>query len=405
MKKNLFYKFSLICTMLLHLVYCQAQSSFRYKSSLGEIKKAGFYKISLPPAIVAKSRNELNDLRILNDKGNQVPYMLRSGTAVFEEKNFIEFPILDIRKEADKQTHVIIQNKTNKTIDELLLVIKNTDAERTVTLTGSDDQKQWFVIKERIVLSNIYIREQDRFIQSLAFPNSAYKFFELIINGKDLLPVNIVKVGLYEGTFHNGEYLRVPEPAITQKDSTDKSSYINLVFDQNYLVNKLQLNVVGPRFYKRRLTILKDQVYSLNNYILSSGVDASFTINIKTEKIKLIIENQDNPPVRIQSVNAYQLSKYLLAYLEPAGKYNLVFGDSTAIAPNYDLEFFKDSLNKTVAEVNLGSIIPIDPLKKLSKQIHNKNMLTLWSIILAVLALLLILTFRMTKEVTKKNTE
>ncbi len=220
-----------------------------------------------------------------------------------------------------------------------------------------------------------------------------------------MLPVNIVKVGVYEEVLRNGGFISIPQPTITQKDSSDKLSYITLVFNDSYLVNKLQLNVRGPKFFKRHISIDNDKSfnYSLNDNVLSSDVDASYTVNIKAKKIILIIENQDNPPVALQSVKAYQLNKYLLAYLEPAIKYELVFGDSTANAPKYDLEFFKDSLNNTVSEVRTGPINKIDAIKNISEQAGNKSMLTLWIIIVAVLALLLILTFRMTKEVAKKN--
>lgn len=407
MRKNLLYKFFLFCSSIFQVVNCQAQSSFQYKSILSEIKSTGLYKIVLPPAIVAKSKNELNDIRILNDKGNQVPYVLKSDKPEFQEKSFIEFPILGMKREADKQTHIIIQNKTIKTVNELLLVIKNTDAERTVTLSGSDDQKQWFVIKEHISLSNVFIREQDRFVQSLNFPTSSYNFFELIINGKDLLPVNVVKVGVYEDVLRNGGFVSIPDPTIIQKDSSDKLSYISLILNESYLVNKLQLHVQGPKFFRRQITIHTDETfnYSLYNYVLSSGVNASYNINIKAKKILLIIDNQDNPPVILQFVKAYQLNKYLLAYLEPAIKYELVFGDSTANAPKYDLEFFKDSLNNTASEVLIGPINKIDVEKNILKKAGNKSMLILWIIIVAVLTLLLILTFRMTKEVAKNNNE
>jgi hypothetical protein len=406
MRKSLLYKLLLSYNAIIGLVYCQAQSSFAYKSHLAEIKSAGFYKIVLPPGVVSKCNNELNDIRILNSKGIQSPYILKSDQAKFEEKNFIELPIIDVRKEADKQTHIIIQNKLTRPIDQLLLVIKNTDAERTVTISGSDDQNKWFVIKENISLNNLFVQEQDRFIQSLSFPNSSYKFFEIIINGKDQLPVNIVKAGIYEGVPRNGDFLEIPQPKIIQIDSSNKFSYINLKFDDNYLVNKLQLDIRGPKFFRRNVTILKyenDYVSFKDEYVLSSTIDASYTVNIKTKSLTLIIENQDSPPLNVASVKAYQLNKYVLTYLEPSVSYDLLFGDSLAGAPKYDLEFFKDSINNTPAEASLGPITKIDNEKAGIKQPGSQNTLILWIIIGSVLVLLLVLTFRMTKEVNKKN--
>ena len=406
MKKNLLHKSLLSLFFIVQLIDCQAQSSFQYESSINLVKSAGFYKIILQPAIVAKCKNELDDIRILDDKNKQVPYILKSDQPEFEEKNFIELPILSVKKEADKQTHVVIQNELHNTITELLLIIKNADAERTVAISGSDDQKQWFVIREHITLNNLYVQQQDRFIQSLSFPNSSYNFFEIIINGKDLLPVNIVKVGVYEGLNRPGSYLDIPDPVIFQTDSSNKISYVHIEFNDNYLVNKLKLDIRGPKFFRRRMSIAEEKsrkVVTTGDYTISSDIDPGYTINSKAKKLLLEIENQDSPPLRIQSAKAYQLNKYLLTYLEPDIKYKLAFGDLTVEAPRYDLQFFKDSIHNTAAEINIGPIIKINYEKSATKESSSKNMLVLWIIIIAVLALLLILTLRITKEVSSKD--
>ena len=43
----------------------EAQVGFMYKATLDTITKDAFYKIELPPALVAKCRVDLGDLRIL----------------------------------------------------------------------------------------------------------------------------------------------------------------------------------------------------------------------------------------------------------------------------------------------------------------------------------------------------
>ncbi|MEO5999642.1 MAG: hypothetical protein ABIN89_22795 [Chitinophagaceae bacterium] len=406
MRKNLLHKSLLFFYFLVQLIDCQAQSTFQYESSINNVKLPGFYKILLKPAILSKCKNELNDIRILDDKSKQVPYILKSDQPEFQGKNFIELPILAVKKEADKQTHIVIQNQLHKTINELLLIIKNADAERTVAISGSDDQKQWFVIRENITLSNLYVQEQDRFIQSLSFPNSSYNFFEIVINGKDLLPVNIVKVGVYEGLNRVGSYLDIPDPVILQTDSSNKISYVHLEFNDRYILNKLKLEILGPKFFRRRMSMQETNGRigtNIGAYTISSDVDPSYTINSKAKKLLLEIENEDSPPLKIRSAKAYQLNKYLLTYLEPDIKYKLAFGDSTTGAPRYDLEFFKDSIHNAATEINIGSIIKINYEKPDSKQNKGKNMLVLWIIIIAVLALLLMLTLRMTKEVSGKN--
>ncbi len=405
MRKNLLYKMLLCGFFLLPCVVSNAQSSFGYKSALDTVVSGGFYRIPLSPSIISKCKNDLHDIRILDHAGRQVPYVLRSGRPAFEEKYFIELPILSVKKEADKQTHILIQNISQKEVGELLLVIKNTDAERTVSISGSNDQEQWFVIKENILLTNLLAPDTDRFFQTVSFPNSRYKFFEFTIIGKDILPINIIKAGMYEGRHKSGEYVQLHNPAISQKDSSDHSSYVSVIFNDTYVVNKLQPEVQGPKLFRRNISIRDaDEKFDYNpgNYILSSATDNSYVITARTKKLVLIIENQDSPPVKVLSVKAYQLSKYLLTYLEPAETYQLVFSNSAAGAPQYDLEFFRDSLNNTVNEIGTGLVIK-NLQEKISPAQNSHSMIILWIVIIAVLGLLLVLTVRMTKEVSKKE--
>lgn len=405
MRKNLLYKTLLCGFFLLPFVAGNAQSSFAYKSALDNVVSGGFYRIPLSPSIISKCKNGLNDIRILDQEGRQVPYVLRSGRPEFEEKDFIELPILSVKKEADKQTHILIKNISQKEVGELLLVIKNIDAQRTVSISGSDDQEQWFVIRENIELNNLIASETDRFFQTVSFPNSRYKFFEITIIGKDLLPVNIIKAGMYESRHKNGEYVELQNPAISQKDSSNHSSYISVTFNDTYVVNKLQPAVQGPKFFRRNISI-RDANEKFDDYpgsyILSSADDNSYVINSRTKNLVLVIENRDSPPLKVLSVKAYQLSKYLLTYLEPAAAYQLVFSDSAAVAPQYDLEFFRDSLTNTVTEIGTGPVIKTLQ-EEISPSQNSHSMIILWVIIIAVLGLLLALTLRMTKEVSKKE--
>lgn len=406
MKRSPLFKVLLFLGVL-PAIYCRAQPSFQYKSVLQKVTSPGFYKIILPPAVVGRCTDELMDIRILDETGKQVPYILQSSQDEAGKSTFTELPILSKKRDSDKQTHVIIQNQINKAIHEILLVIKNNEAERSVDISGSDDKKNWFIIKENVRLANFYPPDnEDRFIQSVDFPPSSYKFFNIVINGKDLLPINIVKAGVYQDLFRHNKYLEVPSPIVKQKDSSNQTSYIHVQFNDTYLVNKLELSVQGAKFFRRELRIhepVMNAATQVQSYSISSAAPASFSLNIKARALVLEIENGDNPPLKIGAVKAYQVNKSLLAYLDPAIKYELLFGDPFAKAPNYDLRFFRDSITSNAADIGMGPVAKIDLAKKIDKPANKNNPLLLWIVIAAVLALLLTLTLQMTKEMKKKE--
>lgn len=378
--------------------FCYGQSVYKYHAELGKASAAGFYKIVLEPSVVAKCLPGFEDIRVIDGKGNQVPYILKTDYRNYNATSFVELPVLSVEKDTINQMHVVIQNKLSRTLRELLLVIRNTDANRTVTISGSDDNRQWFVIKENIQLGNFYTEGKDRFIQSLQFPPSSYNFFKVIINGKDLLPVNIARAGVYEDSSFKGKYQAVPAPTVVQIDSLDKSSYVRLQFKDQYMVDKMELEIVGPRYFKRDLS-LDNGTYSFLHFTLGPSMATLEPVSVKSRKIDLVITNEDNPPLKIVSVKAYQLNRYLLAWLEPAETYQLVFGDSSAAAPRYDLEFFKDSIRNNFTEITVGPIQKNTRPQEATQDESKFRTVMLWVIIAGVLALMLFLTLRMAKEV------
>ncbi|MEJ7737815.1 MAG: hypothetical protein WKF97_10350 [Chitinophagaceae bacterium] len=405
MKKGLLCR-SLLMLAAIALITCsRAQLPFAFKADLEKVHQAGFYKIILDPAVVAKCKDDISDIRIMDNHDTQVPYILTGDQPLFRESHFTELPIISIRKEKDKQTHVVIRNKPGKPISELLLIIRNTAANRTVTVSGSDDNIQWFVIQENITLDHFFNPDKDSYMQSLGFPTSSYDFFKIIINGEDLLPVNIVRAGVYEELVYKGSFSQLPAPAVTQVDSADKSSYISLLFNDNYRINKIELDVKGPKFYQRLVSIQQGQnePVEASTHTIRSDAPAEFIIDAKTNRLNLKIWNEDNLPLRLKLVKALQSNHYLLTYLEPATSYHLVFGNERAGAPSYDLAFFKSSIGNP-------AVLQAGPVKKRYQGNTGKpqraaiqNTALLWIVIITVLTLLLLLTFRMARHINAKE--
>jgi hypothetical protein len=407
MKKIKLCKISIsVFCVLITMPVC-AQNNFGYKAELGEIKETKFYKIDLPPQVVAKCKPGLEDIRIYNEKGEQVSYILKNDVPVFKEENFTAFPIVKNLKEADKQTHIILQNVSDKAVSNLLLFIKNTDARRLFSISGSDDNIHWFIIKENIFLHNSFNGNAENIAQILSFPPGNYKYFQLTILGENLLPFNLVKAGIYNEDAVYGMYAKIPSPIILQKDSSDKRSYINLRFDNKYEINKINLDINGPKYYKRKFAIfngnkINDVLFS-EGYLFSDSAN-SFIGDVKNDQLLLIVDNEDDVPLKLKTADAFQLNTCLLTYLKAGEKYHLEFGDSTLNAPEYDLQFFADSIEKNPSEISVNTIEKNVTATVAINSVSSENhQLLLWIAITIILFILCFFTFKMMKEVNKKN--
>jgi hypothetical protein len=124
---------------------------------------------------------------------------------------------------------------------------------------------------------------------------------------------------------------------------------------------------------------------AVGDFTADQSAPASFLTDIQAGELMLVVDNEDNPPLLLQSGHATQREQYLLAYLEPqTGRaYTLRFGDSTLPAPVYDLRHFKDSISRlTLAELVPGTITQVKA-EELRKPLLGKG--TMWAIIIVVL--------------------
>lgn len=385
---------------LILLVSINASAQPKYKADLPALRATGFYKILLSPRVVGASQHDLADLRLNDGNGKQVPYIVKTASPFVEENNLQNLPIVNAGREADKQTHITISNSSKKYIDHLLLFVKNTEANRQVSLSGSEDNKNWFIIKENILLENYYSGKEE-FVQNLVFPKSNYAFFRITIIGKELLPINITHVATSTSRLAEGRYIALPPPVISQIDSSDNNSYIQAVLDGQYNIDRVDVNVSGSRFFRRSIAISAGSSPA-TFYVLNSASAGSFPVKLKASRLTLRIENGDNPALQVGSVAAWQLDRYLLAYLEKEQDYTIYFGDSLAKPPVYDLAYFRDSLSADLPVLSVGRMEKVDEKVTGAKAAASKPYL-LWAIIIGVLLLLFVVTMRLTREVGKRE--
>jgi len=381
-----------------------AQQHFKFNAVLDSIKHSGFYRIPIPAAVLAKCQSGFGDLRIFDNDENIAAYILQTENGAFYSTPMIELPIINRKKEGDKQWHLTMENSSKRNVDRIVLTLKGTQVKRYFTLSGSDDNINWYSILEN------YNPEHTRFDQdnwSLYFPSSHYKYYQITLIGKDLLPIDIVKASVYSNKTIAPQYSYSPIPShLSQKDSSNKKSYINISFDEAYPIERMTLQVSGSNYFKRHLYIYK----SLNEFPLCDTVISTFNgeyqrINLacKEKELCLVIDNEDNKPLKIEHVNFDQYDRYLVTYLDSTKNYKLFFGDSTLSSPSYDITSFKDSINHLISDISLGTINKISANNQQPTVATNKYKWILWPAIIFVILLLSSITFKMLKELSSKK--
>jgi len=240
--------FIILCAFVISSSALWAQvNTYKYRADIQKIDSAGIYKIELSPDLIAKSGKGFNDIRLFDNTGKSVAYALSNNLSAGSQNSFIEFLAVDSATKTDTATIYISENINRLNVNQLWVDLKNTSVNRSVNLTGSDDLKTWFAIKEDIRLQDAGNEDKAEYEQSFTFPTSNYRYLKIQVNGKNKAPVKILRTGIYITNSNKPEYTLLPSFKFNSKDTAKKSS-IFIHFDGPYQVNRLHLNITDPKY-------------------------------------------------------------------------------------------------------------------------------------------------------------
>jgi len=242
---------------------------------------------------------------------------------------------------------------------------------------------------------------------------------DLRILGSDKRFVSYVLKDSRTATDTARTWTAIPGAVMTQKDSSDRHSYLDVEYPAAYEIDYVAFMIRNPVYFKRKLKIEaagKDP--GEWTVVLDTDLDPAKKIfavpTIKTRKLRIDIANADNVPLMISEVSCLQAPRYLLAWLRSGMTYQVLAGNPQAVAPDYDLKYFTDSLRGTPKELVIYSLQRIGsrdqpeiitPMAGIPKTTAHKDHspLLLWACLFAVLLFLVYFSLRMVKAIAKKD--
>lgn len=384
-------------------------NDFKQKADIDSVPQTGFYKVILSPDIVSGLNENYSDFRIYDSRKTEIPYLLYKDNFYYKSVYFREFPIIEnSTDEHAKLSTLIIENPNKELRSEIRLIIRNTDAEKEITLKGSDNKKDWYIITkgypERVTGANNDSSET----RVLSFPPSNYAFFKLTLSAKKQDIFQIIKAGFIDEKMAKGAYAPLPAPRIIRKDSVLKS-YITLIFEKPYEINRLEWKISKPELFLRHCTISKQRLLTHYGYetiysqeLSSKKLPVWQFETIKTDSLVIIVENNNNIPLQIESINAFQLNIYAITKLEAKNCYTLLFDNQTLMEPEYDLKYFTDQIPQILPEIHCKSISLLDNYEKNIPKKHTAfvfNKLFLWIVLIIIAIGLIVLSVKLLKEI------
>ncbi len=358
----LLFVVGLSCTGL-----CQ---SFKGEANLPKVEADGFYRIFISPEISTHLNFDFTNIRIYDGGDKETPYLFQEESPIYYSQRFKEYEIVEKEHKKNCCTSLILRNPDGRPINNISLSIKNADVTKQATLLGSDDKENWFALKQQFILTAIDNQNNTSEIKIVDFPLSNYTYYLLQLEDSTTAPLNILSAGYYEVNTEDGKYTEITSLRTVKSDSTkQKRSYVHIVLDTTHVIDKLTVSLSGVPYFLRKASLytVKErkkkkggtELYYdlLNSFGLSAKQSSLIELQgIKAEHLVMIIENEDNPALEVASLKAYQLNRYLTAWLKKNEQYKVKIGNEDIGRPSYDLAFFKDSIPNQPPVLAIGKV-------------------------------------------------
>jgi hypothetical protein len=381
------------------------------EAPLPAIGVEGFYSIPLPSEITSRLTVDGSNVRIFDEKGVEVPYILQADPSQFSKTEFVEYKIQQELRKGCCTILTLINDKKN-TISNIMLEVANADVAKLANLRGSDDRKTWYALKDDFLLGGFSSANSTSELEILSFPLSKYEFYQISIDDSTSAPFKILKAGYYNSSMANGVYTEIPGISIATADSVkDKTTWVKITMPHDVeFVDKIQFDIEGPKFYHRQAIVYTKETYTykgvkretLNDvyhFDLTSTHEKSLNVTMKPKDLSIKIVNEDNPSLKVKVVRAWQLRRSLTAWLDAGHTYKVAIAERTIAAPTYDLIMFQDSIPRTLPSLVLGAVTSLEKEKEevvAPTYFTNRNII--WVAIIAVIAILGTMSVRMLRD-------
>ena len=388
-------------SFLVQIIIAQAV----WKGELLAVSNNDYYNIELTQELIGAG---LNHLKIVDEENHEVPYFIRSSNPIQEINNFEDFD-LQSNRTRDSLNIVVVHNHNGENLNRFCIVLQRADAQKYAVIRGSNDLKQWYIVKQQTEISRLG-QQSDGNTEMLIldFPQGNYRYYEITLWNNQQSPLEILRVGKIKNSNLYGNFMEIKPVRFLQENNNQKKE-THICFPELkhfYCINKIEFGIKNKPDYYRQIMIMDSISYDREYLTLSSRSENMFYLNdfFLSKKSCWIIENQNNPPLEIDSIKFYGLCRYACAYLEAGRKYRLISNSDEYVSGTYDIEHFRNEIPDSLQILQPTNL----NYKSTEKNVHKRELsiieqpLFLWSVIAIVGAFLLFVCVRMIKEMKKK---
>ena len=331
------------------------------------VPASGLVKLGLPVETLDAARPALEDLRLYDDAGNEVPYLIERPvpvTKIVQNVKSFHVSLTPSNTVIVLETGLAQQRYSQPTpsgtgimeiirpqlLDGVTLETPAGSFLKPVRVEGSTDLKRWQILEQ----GQPIFRQPDGVNRlHVSFPAGTWPWLRLTVDDQRTPPIPFT-----------GAHIRVSvtEPAptswlpVTIAERNENPGETRLALNlgaANLSLTAVQIETAEPLF-TRHVTFAVPQVMedTIHEQTIGQGVIYRVAIEgqpaaenllaplesqVRSRELLLFVHNQDSPPLPITAVRLERRPVYLVFLARQAGVYHLLTGNGQCAAPRYDL--------------------------------------------------------------------
>jgi Protein of unknown function (DUF3999) len=386
------------------------EKGFKFKRKINGPPSDGWYALPLPDDIYHGLHRNFPDLRIFQFSGGdtlEVPYLLkvRADEATDEVE---ELQMLNKSKKDGKLFLTFVQ-KSGQQVNQLDLDFEEVNFNAYVQLEGSPNQHEWFSIDTLQRILSIRNGDIDFHTTTLNFPLTDYKFLRISIKGDK--PLTFRAASFRKRVVRYGVHPKILSRMTTTQNKKSRQTLLDLTLNSFQPVSSVSISTDNSVDFYRPMSIevVRDSVKTEKGWVYSyDQVYSGYVTSLKETnfqfpftpagKIRIIINNADNPPVTVKTISVSGTEVALISQFKTGDNF-LFYGNNSMSFPSYDVVHFQDKIPSTLPTLSLG---PEENLLNPSSKGNSifENKLWLWGIMGVIILLLGYFTLKMMKAKT-----
>ncbi|MDF2651037.1 MAG: hypothetical protein K0Q73_6842 [Paenibacillus sp.] len=335
----------------------EGHKEWRFSKPIDVQTSSRYHALFLDEDVYAGANVNLSDLRIVDNKGKFVPYYIDSGYGESMEQSTVYSSdlVTSVKKDNDTLIDFRIKPKLEDTDiqgNTLLIGLPKEAFLKHTEIYGSYDGNQW----ELLAKEDLFRTDQFEKNTIELGAERKFNYYRLVVlNNVENLAFPQMQLLHNMRAIKWNEYKKMRTPAYVIKEEA-KQTNITIPNEQRLKIKKVLIDVGGS-------FIRPYAVYDPNgNAIQVDGKKELYRVDFKDVQIAnttitasapiaepqltLKINNSDNPPLKITGITIEYFVDKLVFEDQGNGPYQLLYGNSKAGKPQYDIVNFKSHIQK-----------------------------------------------------------